>query len=269
MNKRLVSVIITTKNEERSIEKLLKSIKSQSWKSFETVVVDNNSTDNTVKISKEYTNNTFNFGPERSAQRNLGAKKSKGEFLLFLDADMILTKNVLKECVEKFLNEKHLGGVIIPEKSIGNSFWAKVKAYERHFYENGSTVEAARFFSKKVFEKIGGYDEQITGPEDWDFSERVQKAYKVLRIKSHIVHDEQNLSLINLLSKKYYYAKKAKVYLKKNKLPTVSAKTIPVFRSEFYKNPKEIFLHPVLFCAMICMLILETIVAGFGYLNSR
>ena len=85
-----VSVIVTTKNEEDVIGTLLKSIKKQTYPSIETLIVDNHSSDNTIKIAKKYKVECFTFGPERSAQRNFGAKKSRGKYLLFLDADMEL-----------------------------------------------------------------------------------------------------------------------------------------------------------------------------------
>src|SRR5260221_10860805 len=95
----LVSIIITTKNESLVIERLLQSIKKQSHPQIETIVVDNYSTDTTQKIAKKYTKRVFEFGPERSAQRNYGAKMSKGSYIVFLDADMELSPKVIEECV--------------------------------------------------------------------------------------------------------------------------------------------------------------------------
>jgi glycosyltransferase involved in cell wall biosynthesis len=95
----LVSVIITTKNEERNIANCLKSINSQNLNSLsiEIIVVDNNSTDKTVEIVKSYCHvQLYNFGPERSAQRNYGVKKANGKYILYLDADMILFKNSVR-----------------------------------------------------------------------------------------------------------------------------------------------------------------------------
>src|SRR5687768_15825564 len=96
-----VSVIITTKNEVAILETLLKSLTTQTYSNTEIIIVDNHSTDNTAKLSKKYTENFFLFGPERSAQRNFGAKNSKGTFLFFLDADMELTPRVIEDCTEK------------------------------------------------------------------------------------------------------------------------------------------------------------------------
>ncbi|MBA7695274.1 Poly(ribitol-phosphate) beta-N-acetylglucosaminyltransferase TarS [subsurface metagenome] len=79
-----VSVIITTKNEEKNIENCLKSIKSQTYpqEKIEIVIVDNNSTDSTVKIAKKFTDKVYNKGPERSVQRNFGIEKASGKYIL-------------------------------------------------------------------------------------------------------------------------------------------------------------------------------------------
>ena len=75
-----VSVIVTTKNEEIHIANCLNAIKDQSYPQdlIEIVVVDNSSTDKTEEIAKKYTDKVYNFGPERSAQRNFGVKQSGG-----------------------------------------------------------------------------------------------------------------------------------------------------------------------------------------------
>jgi len=268
-NKVIVSVIVTTKNEEPHIENCLRSIISQSYKKIELIVVDNNSKDKTPKIANKYTKLLFNKGPERSAQRNFGSKKSSGEYLLFIDADMVLEPGVVRDCVDILEKEKDIGSVIIPEKSTGIGFWAKVKSFERSFYESDDTIEAARFYRKEVFEKMGGFDESLTGPEDWDLSDRVRKLYKIARIKSYIIHDEGKLSLLELLKRKFYYARSVKNYISKNKRNVISSKTLPILRPVFYKNPVKIISHPILFIAMILMLSLEIIAGFFGFLQNK
>lgn len=260
----LVSIIITTKNEASVIGNLLKSIKEQTFPLIEVIVVDNSSIDQTKLITKEYGVFVFNKGPERSAQRNFGAKKANGEYLLFLDADMVLVSSVVKECVET-IQGLAVGGVIIPEKSVGKGFWAKVKAYERSFYIDDETVEAARFYSKKKFEELGGFDQNITGPEDWDFSQRMKNTYGLGRIRSYIHHDEGNLNMFSLMKKKYYYAKSARQYLVKNNMRVFNPQTIFFLRKAFYRNPNKILFHPFLFIAMLSMLSLELLAGAFGY----
>lgn len=261
-----VSVIVTTKNEEAHIKKCLDSISTQSYKNIEIIVVDNSSVDNTKKICKIFTKLIFNKGPERSAQRNFGARKAKGEFFLFIDADMALSKNVVKECVEKF-NYINIGGIVVPEKSIGIGFWAKVKTFERSLYEGDSSIEAARFFRAKIFNEFGGYDEDITGPEDWDLPRRISKKYKIERVRSYIVHDEGRMSIIKLIKKKYYYGLKASFYIKKHPLSETTSQVIYLLRPAYYKHWKTLYKNPILTLGMIVMLTLEQIFGFAGFIS--
>lgn len=272
MNANLVSVIISTKNEEPVIENLLKSIKQQTYKLIEIIVVDNNSTDATKNIARRYTNLVFNKGPERSAQRNFGAKNAKGKYVVFLDADMVLDKNVIEECVSEFRiqNSKFkIGGIIIPERSIGEGFWGQVKAFERSFYVGEESIEAARFFEKNIFWECGGYNEDITGPEDWDMSWKVKSKYKIGRIKSFITHNEGKAKLTDFLEKKYYYGKGSAAYIKSYSLKFTGKQVIYLFRPAFYKNWKRMARKPELACGTIVLLVLEQIAGFLGFLQGQ
>lgn len=234
--------------------------------------MDNNSSDDTKKIAQRFTKKIYNLGPERSSQRNFGAKKSTGSLLFFLDADMELTRKVIEDCVNYMEKNKELVGVIIPEQSIAKNFWERVKAYERSFYnEKGDEItDAARFFKKSVFKKAGGYDETITGPEDWDLPETIKKlGHKIGRVNSLIYHHERINSPLDLFKKKYQYALSAHRYLKKHSIPAISPKTIYFFRPIFYKNIKRIILHPLLSLGMFIVLTLQLLGGGLGYLVGR
>lgn len=210
--KPLVSVIIPAYNEEKVIGRLLKSVKKQTWKNIEVIVVDDASTDRTAKIAGRFARVYIRAHAERSIQRNFGAKKAKGDFLLFLDADMELIEDVIRECVEKMERDGKIGGLNIPEESVATNFWERVKAFERTFYnlEGDEVTDAARFFRKSAFVKAGGYDETITGPEDWDLPDTIsKKGYKISRIKAKLYHHERVPNPLSLAKKKYYYALKA------------------------------------------------------------
>lgn len=273
IKKSLVSIIITSKNEEDVLEDLVVSIKRQTYKKIEIILVDNNSTDETLKIASKFKGiKIYSFGPERSAQRNYGAKKSLGEYLLFLDADMKLSPKVVEECVRISKSKKNIGSVIIPEQSVAFYFWEKVKAFERSFYnEKGDSItDAARFFKKSIFKKTGGYDETITGPEDWDLPETIRElGYIDGRISEKIYHRERVTSLVTFLLKKFYYGLYADQYLKKHNISIISPKTIYFLRPLFYKSWKRLLTHPLLALGMITMLITQTIGGGLGYLIGR
>lgn len=268
----LVSVVITTKNEEDVIYRLIQSIKTQTFKNREIILVDNNSTDKTLDIARKMNVKSYTVGPERSTQRNFGAKVAKGKYLLILDADMELTPKVISECVQLAESDKKIGEIVIPEQSLASNYWGKVKAFERSFYnEKGDALtDAARFFRREVFFKAGGYDETITGPEDWDFPETIREmGYRVGRIKSEIYHYERIDSLFLVVSKKFYYALHTYKYLGKHNIPMFGPKTVYFLRPVFYKNLKKIMMHPILSIGMFIMLSAELIGGGLGYFIGR
>ena len=214
-----VSVVITTKNEQKNIEKCLQSIKIQDLPQdkIEIIVIDNNSNDKTKEIAGKYTKKVYDFGPERSAQRNFGVKQASGEYILYLDADMILSKNVLSECVSKSKNEDRTA-FYIPEKivssSLDNNYWIAVRNFERAFY-NATVIDCVRFVRRDTFLKIGGFDESLTGPEDWDFDRRVKQEGRVDITKSVLYHNESSFSFKRYLKKKRYYSRDLSLYINK------------------------------------------------------
>ncbi len=266
----LVSVIITTRNEEKNISNCLKSLKKQKYpqNKIEIVVVDNKSKDNTKKIARRYTDNVFDKGNERSAQRNFGAKKCRGKYFLYLDADMILHEEVIGELVDKMENDSSIAGLYIPEIVIANKFWTKVRAFERSFY-NQTVVDCVRFVRLEDFWKVGGFDEEISGPEDWDFDKKIRLVGKVDIINALIYHNEGDFNLKDYLHKKAYYAKSFDRYI------TKWGKDDPDIRKQFgfyyryfgvfIENGKwrKIILHPFLTSGLFFLRVL----IGFKYIT--
>jgi glycosyltransferase involved in cell wall biosynthesis len=269
----LVSIIIPAYNEEKVIGRLLQSIKNQSYKNIETIVIDDASIDSTAKIAKKYTKKVYmRSHAERSVQRNFGAKKAKGDYLFFVDADMEFTPHVVSECVEKRAQNKKIGALVIPEESVATTYWEKVKAFERSFYneEGDDTTDAARFFTREAFEKAGGYDETITGPEDWDLPDTITKiGYKKDRVNALIYHHERIKGPLVIAKKKYYYALKSHRYLKKQNVRTISSKTVYFLRPVFYKYWHKFFQHPILTVGMIFMLSCELLYGGVGFIQGK
>lgn len=267
----VVSFLISTYNSSRTLEALLNSIKSQGYPFCEIVVVDNNSTDNTLEIAKKYTRHTFTKGPERSAQRNFAAKMSSGDYLVFLDSDMLLSSNIAQEVVDKFSSNDSALGLVIPEESFGNGFWSQCKKLERQFYVGVKWMEAARVFRRSVFFDIGGYDEDNTGTEDYDLPHRIEEMYgvdSISRIESFIQHDEGKLELWRTCKKKLYYARALDVYTAKpeNK-DYFSAQSNPLKRyGLFLSSPRLLFRKPLLGLGMLFMKSSEMLFGVLGYL---
>lgn len=268
--KELVSVVISTKSEEKNIGACLQSLLKQTYSNIEIVLVDNNSRDRTIEIAKKYISAIYSKGPERSAQRNYGFKKSRGKIILFIDADMTLEQNVVDECV-RIIKSQHLGSVVIPEKSIGTSFWAKCKALEKKLYLGIEWMEASRCFTREALEKVGAYDELLVSGEDWDLSQRVKHDFRQGRVASMIVHHEGNLSLLKTIQKKYYYSKKFKAYTQKSEnRGEINSQTSILSRyGLFLSQPRKLFEDPLLGVGLLFMKTCEFAAGGLGYLFAK
>lgn len=219
----LISIIITTKNEEGNIGNCLESVLAQSYpaENIEIIIVDNSSTDRTREIINEFSEGlaplnlkVFNRGPERSAQKNFGVERSRGEWFIHLDADMVLSENVVQECLEKVKSNKNIIALYIPEIVAGRSFFSKVRRFERGFYD-GTVIDGVRFVRRDKFLEAGGFDEKMYACEDWDLDKRLKRLGKFGIIKNPLFHNEEEFSLKKYLAKKEYYSKNLDVYIKK------------------------------------------------------
>jgi len=156
----------------------------------------------------------LNVGPERSAQRNAGAKAASAEVIGFIDSDMVLSAAVVAEAVSAV--DAGAASVIVPESTTGEGYWARVSAYERSFYEGNDVIEAPRFFRADIFEEAGGFDEAMTGAEDWDLALRTAAAGPRVRINAMIVHDEGRVEYFDICRKKAYYAPGVALFIRKH-----------------------------------------------------
>lgn len=237
----LVSVVITTKNEEPNIANCLQSIKEQEYNNIEIIVVDNGSSDRTKEIARGYTDKVYDKGPERSAQRNYGMiEKSNGDYVMFVDADMILSPRLIDDCVE-FISKENCSALHISEIVLGRNFWSRVRRFERSFYD-GTVIDGARFFRKDRFVDVKGFDESMSGPEDWDIDKKLKEKGRIALLSSGrevaidnwplavlikekgvnpakyqtvIYHNESEFDLKKYLKKKGYYAQSFDAYISK------------------------------------------------------
>lgn len=239
----LISVIVTTKNSARTLERCLQSIRSQRYTPLELLVVDDRSTDETKAIAIRYADRVLDAGPERCAQRNFGVRQSCGKFVCILDSDMILNPDVLSDCASIIGPDQE--AVIIWERSFGEGFWSACKILERSCYgPEDNTVAAARFFTRRLLDEIGLYDEGMIGGEDWDLSIRASSATSIGVAAATILHDEGHQKFWGLVRKKYYYGRGVRRFLRKHKKEGL--RRIQPMRPSLLLGMGKIFKNPVL-----------------------
>lgn len=269
----LVSIIIPTVNSGLFLENTFKSIKNQTYKNIETVVVDGQSKDNTLPLSKKYGAKVYQLKTnlpkgtfDAPYRRNYGVKKSKGTYVYYVDADMELSPKLIEEAVR--LCESSFDAVILPEDSFGEGVWARAKNLERRCYWGDDLIESPRFFKKSVWENVGGLDQSLAGGrDDGDLYEKLkEKGYKVGRTKNIVMHNEGNLTVKKLFKKKYMYGKDVVKYVSKR--PVVGVASYSPIRLSFIKNWKLFVSRPADSGAFVIMKTVEVAGGALGMVDS-
>ena len=212
-NKLLFSFVVPTHNSKETIIPLLNSINTSNFnnfKTFEMVIVDDNSKDNTFNIVKEnikkykFKISIFSFkkhiGPARA--RNIGATSAKGKFLVFLDGDVSLQKATLKNIYQLLMTNKvqaFTGIWDFHQKT--KAFFPQFKALRDWSYWFAEKIEDHRYYlfstriagiERKLFIKLKGFNESYPEPtvEDIEFTYRIEKIIPIKFAANIIVNHE-------------------------------------------------------------------------------
>ncbi len=171
-NEPIVSVLITAYNREKFIGEAIESVLASSYSSFELIIVDDSSSDNTFEVAKSYTledsrihlyRNTTNLG--QFANRNRAASLAKGEFLKYLDSDDILYPNALEHFVNSLKKYPTAVIGIACHNNIScqpNSLFliSGKDALFSHYLKGDKflyTGPSGTIFKKKTFDSLGGF----------------------------------------------------------------------------------------------------------------
>lgn len=261
-----ISFVIPTFNSARTITACVSSLRNQTYPEIEIIVVDNGSKDHTAALAQTAgADEIITQGPERSAQRNRGAADSHGQILVFIDSDMVMEPNLASQIVDKFRSRSDLGALIIPEHSFGEGFWTKCRVHERSLYVGNEAVEAARAFRREVFHTVGGWNVNLTGPEDWDLDDRIRaQGVQVGRVDAHIWHDEGRIRLRGTFGKKRYYGQWIAAYLEAH-----DDGLRRIRRGDVLQKCGEMVRHPVLTTGMFTLKSIEAAGVYVGMRDAR
>jgi glycosyltransferase involved in cell wall biosynthesis len=186
-----VSFIITTKNEEAYIRNTCLSVRAQSSGiEKEIVLVDACSSDNTVEKARDLVDKLIIKESNISQGKNIGAKASSGDILIFLNADVILEKDWLEKAL-KHLRDVKIGavhGLIRPMEGsirarIFTSLWNLFIVFSSKIRKVHTSGESTLAVKRDLFFKIGGFREDLTAFEDIDLGLRLSKITNVKLIR--------------------------------------------------------------------------------------
>ncbi len=210
-----VSIVITVFNGEKNIEKCLISLSNQSYYNSEILIVNDGSTDKTLKkllkIKRKLNDKRikiFNLPHQgRSYSKQYGLKNSTGKYIAFCEDDAIYGKDYIKSAVlalEK--SSKNVAGAIGPHFVLNRdeSVWTRIKDIERRKNFINYNPSSAWIYKKEILEKVNGFNITLEFGEDIEPSVKLRKlGYEFLFIKDCIwLHLEPN-SLFGILKRKF------------------------------------------------------------------
>lgn len=187
-----ISIIIPALNEEKTLPSLLESIKTQDFDDYEVILADAHSKDRTRELAAEYGCRIVDGGLP-AAGRNAGAAAANGEFLFFLDADVVLPSGFIRNVYEE-MQDRYIDLATCEIKPLSNLQLDRVihrminLAVILNLWVDPKAFGFCIFVTKRLFNRVGGFDETIFVAEDSDFVKRAS-VYRNLRylLSAHIM----------------------------------------------------------------------------------
>lgn len=232
----LVSVIVPVFNQEKLICNCIESLLDQTYQPIEIIIIDDGSTDNTCDVVVRYPGVKLltqkHAGPGKA--RNKGAKKSSGQVLVFVDADMHFDRHFIQELVLP-INSHKIVGTFSKNEFVANldNPWAKAWSLVRGF-EDGRMHPANypdqqavfRAINKADFVRVGGFDDNRGYDDDWSLSEKL--GIKAQAAKGAIFYHQNPDSLNKILRQSQWMAVRKYKYNQLGKMFTL-IKLNPLF----------------------------------------
>jgi glycosyltransferase involved in cell wall biosynthesis len=242
MIKNLVSVVIPCYNNADTIAETLQSVRNQTYNNIEIIVVNDGSTDASDIMINTFKNDTLsldfqyykqtNSGP--SITRNNGAAAAKGEYIMFLDADDLLHETYIEKAINVLINQPTINIVYSNTEFFGaeTGLW-NLKNFEISDFLKYNSIPIFALIRNEVFQKVGGFDTNLSFTEDWELWIRIVKQYGgVFKINETLFYyrkrenksslsDNMNVNDNSDLSRLYIYNKHYDFY-KENGLDLTS-----------------------------------------------
>ncbi|MGD0644135.1 MAG: glycosyltransferase [Candidatus Bathyarchaeia archaeon] len=268
----LVSIVTPTYNSSSTIAQCIQSAKAQTYKKIEIIVVDNFSADNTIILAQGLGVKVLSQGPERSSQMNYGVISAEGVYILRVDSDMILDRDLVEKCL-KLCNEGAEAVVIpvLPHPNGPKNFWVSCRMLEQKMLIDDMVNVAPRFIDRKCFLAIGGYDETIVAWEDYDLHNRLLKSgCNVVSLKSSALwHLGEPSSLSEVVIRMVKYGKTGSLGLFTRKHGLAGFKQISIIRPSFIRHRDCFRDDTIHFLGLIILKVIQSCSVAIGALTDR
>lgn len=199
---RKVSVVIITYNEENRIRACLESIFNIDKNILSNVIlVDSNSTDNTIEVASNYPIDIIKIIDDNytspAAGRYIGAKYVQNDYVLFIDGDMELNPNWIKNALNIFEKSESIAGI---------SGYLNKKYKEHNYPKVVKRIRGVMLFRRSSLIEVNNFNPFISGAEEYELCYRLLAAnYRLLKIPSVVAeHEDEGVEPLRRLRRGYY-----------------------------------------------------------------
>lgn len=283
MNKPPISIIMPLYNDERNLEKAIQSIINQTYKTWELIIVDDCSKDNSYSIAKKYASKNKKIKLYQTDKnmgvaytRDLGIKKAKFDWVANTDSDIIAPPDWIDNASKETKNFLIFGGPVkynLPKKGYlkkasfyleSNLFPKKRQIYNKDENYSEPPIGGANLFIKKeIYFQLGGFDNNIKIGEDRlllcdGLKEGLSILYDPQIIVSHPLYNYNNLS--NFLNRGIFFTKWKNLLFNKNNLLEKPYKKI------YLLLPVLLFIALLLILGKAKVILIASLVTSVFYL---
>jgi glycosyltransferase involved in cell wall biosynthesis len=220
----MVSVVIPVHNGESKLPMCLQAVLQSEYSNYQIVVVDDGSSDRTIDVAKQYPCTLVqlqqNSGP--SIARNVGVEHAKGEFVLFIDDDVLVQPNTISNIISIFRENQDIAAMVgnLTKKSGFKNYFSQFKNLHHRYHlclfpnyiqECFTSITAVK---REIFLQANGFNEKINTPsvEDVEFGQRLSdQGFKILHVKNlnvmHFKHYSLETYFKNTLNRSYCHFK--------------------------------------------------------------
>ena len=197
----LITVYITSNNYEHYIKKAIESVLQQTCKDFELIIIDDGSTDNSIKIIDSYSLHPqvsviYQHNKGLNVTCNIALRRARGKYIMRLDADDYLDENALLLMSNKLQNDNELG-LVFPDYYLINESGYIIGIKRHHSSKNVSLRDqpahgACTMIRCKFLFDLGGYNESFKAQDGWDLWLKFIHKYKVSNINLPLFYYRQH-----------------------------------------------------------------------------
>lgn len=262
-----ISIVVIVRNEEKRIHDFLESLIIQEHVcENEVIFIDGDSSDNTVKIIKEYADryqfirfiecSTYGY----SYQRNIGVVNAKGEYILYVSGDTILSKNLIKKYLSYVNKYDVIQGTIVNtdnNSTLSKNFYKICsKLYNNHINTNCETFSTVNVCIKKELLLNEKFDETLNSFEDKEWFLKYEKLVRYKRVKSAIIYHLVHENVKQYCKKVYKEAAALGIIIERN-------------RTMNWKKELNFFGWPIFSRNIMVSILMAILLSTFMFFNEK